>query len=220
MKINIIIIVSYFLITPSFSQTFSGRLIYKTIDNDSMRMKEKFRLISFEEQIDYAITRTIWVKKDFLRQETTNNYGKTKWVEYQNSKTAYINMSKDYNDSIVYYRIPYDNTITEKKLTFKSINKTENYRSILGWACKEYIYTYEGGVVNIVEKVWIPDSFKLKKPYSYGKFFLHYFYPDGLAFLRERYINGILNSSSELINIQIYDVPNDQFEDCEVPKKD
>ena len=181
--------------------------------DDSMFFIESFRKLSYNvDTLSFGRIDNIWVKKDSIKTLLISNRGQFNRSDYQYGDVAYEVVN--FNGKI-------------KKLPFKEIQgwtpiinlklkeKGKNTRNILGYECKEYVYYYEMANSIRVTKVWIPDEFKSKEWYRNGKFFQSYFFPDGLPFRYESYDDkNTLTSSSELINIIKYDVPDAEFEEC------
>jgi hypothetical protein len=209
------------MITPSFSQLFSGRLTYNYITHDSIRREESYRQLKLNVKAPYTMTRTAWIKKDSIRFVSANNYNRLDWVDYQYGKVHYTNMSNDESGVKIYERLVMPR-LPKMDISTVLLEKGKIIVPICGYDCKEYIYQH----INLsspkirMTKVWIPIKLKFKKQHNYGNNFEYFFFPDGLAFKREEYVDGVLINSCELTNIAFYDVPNDQLDECEeVPKK-
>jgi hypothetical protein len=205
LKIKIVILISHLLVIQAFSQIFRGKLIYKVIFEDSVNLKERLRFAPILEQISFRKNCTVWIKNDSLKFYTTADSGKPNSIGFQFNDRAYLKKN-------VKEKTPYDTKTLGKSLIYDGKGKKQ--LTILGKICKEY--NFASPVNQIIEKVWIPDNFKFKDEYNYGKFFLDYFYPQGLAFRIQTYYNGILQTTWELIEIQNYDVPSDEFDECEI----
>jgi hypothetical protein len=207
------------LATTTFAQYFSGRLIYHYVAHDSIQRKVENIKLNLNANSAYTLTRTVWVKKDSMRHVTANDCGRSDWVSYQFGKKYYTNMSHYVGKSKTYERLVMPN-LPKVENSIILIEKGKNVATILGYDCREYVYKYvislpPDSEKNIISRVWIPLKLKFKKQYNYGNDFGSYFMPEGLVFKREVYTNGELKRSCELTNILFYDVPNDQFEDCE-----
>jgi hypothetical protein len=219
MKPHLTLLIIYFATTYSLSQTFSGRLTYNYTAHDSIKLEESYRLIKFDGKSAYTMRRTVWVKKDSMREVTANDYGRLDWAGYQLSQQRHCNMSNNDSGYKTYRRLSFP-TLPKIDRNLILLEKSKTTVSILGYDCREHLYKYlytkpPFSDRNIIVKIWIPTKFKFKKQHSYGNDFEFYFFPDGLAFKREDYTNGKLMKSYELTNILFYDVPNDQFDDCE-----
>lgn len=205
---NIYIAIILFISTNQiFAQSFSGKLIYKVVTDDSLTFKEAIEKLSLPLEMEFENSYTLWIKKDSLKSLAFNNKGEFGGCDYQNMDSAFTILKlKNRIQKLQYNQIK----SISPEIKFRLMEKGKNNREILGYDCKEYIYYSDIGKTI----VWIPDDFHSKEFYRKGKFFKKHFYPDGLAFRGESYVKDRLISSSELTYIKIYDVPNEELEVC------
>jgi hypothetical protein len=208
MKISIsFLVIIHLFITQLFTQNFRGKLVYKVVIEDSVNLKEQLKFTPLSE-VAYSKICTVLIKNDSLKSTVITESGITEYSEYQISTDTYL-MSNG-------QRISYNAKGFGKDIVSESKIKNKNQRTILGYVCKELKYTSKAVEM---EKIWISDSLNFKEQYNNGKFFLNYFCPKGLVFRKETYSKGVLHSSWELIEVQKYDVPSEQFDNYEMPKK-
>ena len=207
MKISLLIL-SHFLVIEMFSQTFTGKLIYKVTIEDSINLKEKLRLYPILEEVSFSKTCTVWIKNDSLKFLTTADNGKPNSSGIQDGSHTYLIDSSN-------KKSPVDRKLIAKGLVL--VGKGKSQHNILGFNCKEY--NYANPIQEMTEKVWVSEQLKFKEQSNIGGFFPNYFYPEGLVFRIQGYYQGVLQTTWELVKIEICDVANDVFDVCEVQKK-
>jgi hypothetical protein len=216
MKLTFVFIVNCLTINYLFAQHFSGRLTYHYISHDSTVRTEEYRRLGLDVNPANTMTRTVWVKKDSMRHVTANDCGRLNWVDYQFGKEHYTNMSntKDFHKTYERMILP---KLPKTVITTILLETKKERLSIMGYECKEYHYQFLNSNSSKIRiaKVWIPIKLMYKKQHKYKNYFEFYFFPEGLVFRREDYTNGVLEKSYELTNIAFYDVPKDQFDECE-----
>lgn len=199
LKIIFSVVVSLAFYTAS-GQTFSGKLTYKFSTNDSIFYKDSF-LVKLAEEYgnpNNAITGVL-VKGNRFFSECKSKEHKLLFKLYQNRDTAFLVGGNQKDKS------KYSKNMTA---TLKPLSKSEDYKYILGFKCKKYLYADINS--EQIFTVWIPDNFGFNKQAKNGKFFSLYFFPDGLAFNIEVAYKGTV-SKHELIILELYDVPDGDF---------
>ena len=72
------------------AQSFSGRLTYKSVTDDSMFFIESFRKLSYDvDTLSFGRIDNIWVKKDSIKTLLISNRGQFNRSDYQYGDVAY-----------------------------------------------------------------------------------------------------------------------------------
>ena len=201
-------ILSHFLVIEMFCQTFTGKLVYKVTIEDSINLKEKLRFYPILEEVSYSKTCTVWIKNDSLKFLTTADSGKPNSSGIQDDNHTYLIDSSGKKSFM-------DRKLIAKGLVL--VGKGKSQHNILGFNCKEY--NYANPIQEMTEKVWVSEQLKFKEQSNIGGFFPNYFYPEGLVFRIQGYYQGVLQTTWELVKIEICDVADEVFEVCGIEKK-
>jgi hypothetical protein len=183
-------------------QIFNGKLNYKFSTNDSIFFKDSL-LVKIASEIGNptnSIT-TVSVKKNRLFSTTISSDSRILFYQYQNKDTVYL---------LEENRKKREKLANNLFATKKPLSKSEDFKFILGFRCKKYLYS-DAENPEYIFVAWIPDNFQFKGQSKNGKFFSNYFFPDGLAFRIEMIWRNII-STHELTRIEMYDVSDSEFE--------
>ena len=90
------------------------------------------------------------------------------------------------------------------------------YLWILGFKCRKYIYKSQNkdGTLHTDDAtyVWIPENFRFPEQYAKGKFMGYFIFPDGLAFQRETFYNGVLMNRYTLVKLELFEVTSEDVD--------
>ena len=190
----------------SQSQTFNGKLTYR-IDHVKKltAIDTNFLGIDWLRKIyDSAYIEIIVRDSKLISKNYSISSGELTNMTYQDSVKAYILDLEDFDRGTDFKLIPGD------LHNIRTLKIPDEYKEILGYNCKKYIYI-AGGNRFIV---WIPVDLPFTKQRSYSKFFDGYFYPHGIAFERTIQFESprVTCNVLKLVKIDFFNPIDEDFE--------
>ena len=157
----------------------------------------------WEDKIFAPKMRKILIKDSLLNSSVCLMNGDLDYFEYQCYDIGYL-MGKDKQKISL-------NSVPGNLHAMQLIQKTDNKKNILGIPCKKYIYRASGNKY----VVWIPINFIFNDQRKYGRVFDTIFFPHGLAFEINIYIDNDkdeLCTTSKLLKLELKNLSNEDFE--------